>query len=426
MNILFPIETISRELDYKLLLAFELAGKNNRKVHFGNFKFLDRLLPYFYGGLYIGKNIFRNDARKYKPKGYYDQKKRDIDTVYYFEEGAFFYDREELIRSLLAFSCDPKVFDKDDYVFVWGRRQEGILKETTNFPENVKNVGIIRFDMYRDYKYLYKKEHSIKVRDFILINTHNAFSNNHNAFTKFTEFYKFSEMDIDRRSEFYSKLQYDFSNLTSMIQLIFSLLKKHPELDFVIRPHPSENLDYYKLVFQNIPNVKVIREGSVGEWLSDAKAMIHGGCTTSFEGHFYGVPVITYINDIDEKYSIYPANSIGYIVDNEEKVGQLLDLILKGDKPGDHGFKYHLKGDDVINNLLEPSLPMFVREYDIIEEKYLSNPRKFSAPSRGKISCSTERINCMRLNMVKTSIRASTRNISWIISGSSKRRKEKK
>ena len=53
MNLLLPIETINREIDFKLVLASLLANQSH-SIFIGQHDFLMQLLPKIENGLYIG------------------------------------------------------------------------------------------------------------------------------------------------------------------------------------------------------------------------------------------------------------------------------------------------------------------------------------------------------------------------------------
>ena len=57
-NILFAIESISRELDYKLLLACMLLTKD-RVVYIGQHDYSFFMSKYMNGGVYLGKNFLQ-------------------------------------------------------------------------------------------------------------------------------------------------------------------------------------------------------------------------------------------------------------------------------------------------------------------------------------------------------------------------------
>ena len=58
LNILFPVETINRELDFRLFLGAMCADKT-KHVFIGQHNTIDRLLKNMEGGIYLGKNIFK-------------------------------------------------------------------------------------------------------------------------------------------------------------------------------------------------------------------------------------------------------------------------------------------------------------------------------------------------------------------------------
>ena len=57
--IFIPVETIARELDYKIILASKLASEDNL-VFLGQHDFLDSILNHFNNGVYIGKHVFKD------------------------------------------------------------------------------------------------------------------------------------------------------------------------------------------------------------------------------------------------------------------------------------------------------------------------------------------------------------------------------
>lgn len=64
-------------------------------------------------------------------------------------------------------------------------------------------------------------------------------------------------------------------------------------INFIIRPHPSENIEYWRYKFSNFPNVSVIREGHHAPWTMAASCLIHSNCATGLEALVMGVPVIS-------------------------------------------------------------------------------------------------------------------------------------
>ena len=71
------------------------------------------------------------------------------------------------------------------------------------------------------------------------------------------------------------------------------LLDKKPNLDIVIRPHPSENIEIYKVFFKN-SKVYISDSGPIDSWIRMCKVLIHNGCTTAIQGYISEKKIISY------------------------------------------------------------------------------------------------------------------------------------
>jgi surface carbohydrate biosynthesis protein len=68
----------------------------------------------------------------------------------------------------------------------------------------------------------------------------------------------------------------------SMLGVSVKLAKHFSDAEFVLRPHPFENIRSYD-VFAGLPNAHVIQDGTSLEWISGARLLIHQNCTTAIE-----------------------------------------------------------------------------------------------------------------------------------------------
>ena len=101
MNLLLPIETINREIDFKLVLASLLANQSH-SIFIGQHDFLMQLLPKIENGLYIGKNIFHKRSDIEKGEIYKKLKSKKFDIVYLHEEGAVFKGNAENWKKVIS------------------------------------------------------------------------------------------------------------------------------------------------------------------------------------------------------------------------------------------------------------------------------------------------------------------------------------
>ena len=172
MNILLPIETINRELDFKLVLG-SLLSNGKHRIYIGQHDFLIKLLPKMYGGVYIGKNIFHKRSDLEDGKVYHLLKKHGFDIIYLHEEGAVFTGTESDWKQVISRQYSLDYFDENDVVCVWGNFQRDFDQSRgSNAP--IVTTGHPRFDLYKPkWQQIYKSTvNSIKQKygDYILVN----------------------------------------------------------------------------------------------------------------------------------------------------------------------------------------------------------------------------------------------------------------
>jgi surface carbohydrate biosynthesis protein len=68
----------------------------------------------------------------------------------------------------------------------------------------------------------------------------------------------------------------------SVLDISIKLAKLFAGVQFVLRPHPFENIASYD-AFAELPNAHVIQEGTSLEWISGARLLIHQNCSTAIE-----------------------------------------------------------------------------------------------------------------------------------------------
>jgi len=78
-----------------------------------------------------------------------------------------------------------------------------------------------------------------------------------------------------------------------MAELTNRLAARLPEVQFVYRPHPFENLTTYDDLLETRPNLRLIRQGTVDGWILRACAVIQKGSTTAIEATLAGVPALS-------------------------------------------------------------------------------------------------------------------------------------
>ena len=292
--IFLPIETESRELDAKIVLASQLI-KQGISCFIGQHNVLNEIAPLFNGGIYIGKNIFL-DAMKSNNDIYDMYKINDFSILWYHEEGAIYGGDETKWKLVLKELLEPDRLSDDDVILCWGDFQkEFFSKTTTNAQMHV--VGGYRLDIKEGslLRKLIKNQSRVKEDNFILINT-NFTAGNH--YLKDAVAYKQQQIDsnADKVNKHRLLVEYadDVKRMGFFSEMISYLLMKNPDMNFVLRPHPTESIEFWENVFYGFDNIKIINKYSAVEWMERCSYIIQSGCTTAFEAYFLDKPIINY------------------------------------------------------------------------------------------------------------------------------------
>jgi hypothetical protein len=74
----------------------------------------------------------------------------------------------------------------------------------------------------------------------------------------------------------------------STLEMSMKLARHFPDVHFVLRPHPFENIKSYDAL-ADYPNFEVRQEGTSIEWINGARLLIHQNCSTAIEATMLNV-----------------------------------------------------------------------------------------------------------------------------------------
>lgn len=291
------METLARELDAYLLLAHE-ALKRGYRVVCGDSNEVKLFSRYVGGGVYL----YKHWESKF-PYPFNSELRRNYYYAGLHQEGLVWHDLNFFYRRMTEKGRSEKL----DINFVKGTLQRDLLKEFyPALAPILKVIGSPNFDLMRpEYQPLFEKEVThLRARwgRFILINTNFVLGNKVSSYTgDFLSDWNQSsiknvgrplneeEQQVIKESvSFYEKLFEEYAIMLKAVSARF------PSINFILRPHPSENQERWRQVLAGLPNVHVIFEGSVVSWILASLGMIHTGCTTGIEAWGLRRPVIRY------------------------------------------------------------------------------------------------------------------------------------
>jgi len=286
INLYLPITSQPRELDSKMLLALFARDQGLNPVLGYKSAFQARLrnLP---PGVFLAHN-----AR---------QKSENLERLRKFGHRILVLDEEALVRQSdeIFLKKHPKdAFDCVDHILTWGEDDLRLWKRSGfDLRCDVSIAGNPRIDTMR------KELHPIYARDvadiharfgrYVLLNTNFPTVNN---LTPQGGGVRLAAWGLEGGGK---QVEQDFlHNKRAMyekfIETVPHLADAISPLTLVIRPHPNEDHEPWKLAVIRSSNAHVVFEGGVVPWIMGASALVHNNCTTAVEAAVLGIPILNF------------------------------------------------------------------------------------------------------------------------------------
>jgi surface carbohydrate biosynthesis protein len=337
MLLLIPVENQVRELDPKLLLACVAARKGFSSV-IGSRRELEFRIDSYPKSIYLSKSMTRRSLIFFRMA-----RKFGHDIVTWDEEALVHLPPETYFSRRMH----PEAIKHVSHLFAWGRDNVDLWRQYDHLPAEtpIHSTGNPRNDMLRPEMHPFYEEEVQALRrrygDFILINTNfnhvNAFGPDMNLFqavSKPGEKAKFGRAARGMSREYAQGLwDHKHAVFKTFQELIPELDRAFPDLNIIVRPHPTERHDVYEDIAARCAHVHVTNEGNVVPWILATRMVLHNGCTTGVEAFVMGVPAISYRESVDEKYDngFYRLpNAVSHQCFNFKQLQDMIRQILDG------------------------------------------------------------------------------------------------
>jgi surface carbohydrate biosynthesis protein len=335
--LIIPVENQVREFDPKLLLACVAAERGFLSV-IGSRQQVDFRIGELPRGIYLSKSMTVRSIKMFRIL-----RKLGYQIAAWDEEGLVHPPPETYFTRRMS----PVSIQYVDHLFAWGEENAGLLREYPDLPAAtpIHVTGNPRGDMLRpEIRAFYERE-AEELRkahgDFLLVNTN---FNHVNAFVPVQNLLRApiaegEEPEFGRAARGMSR---DFAlGLHDHKQAIFerfqelipALERSFPNLNIVVRPHPTEKHAVYREIAAGCERVRVTNEGNVIPWVLATKALVHNGCTTGLEAYLLGTPAVSYRVRIDDRYDsgLYGLpNFLSHQCYDFEELRSFLDEVLAG------------------------------------------------------------------------------------------------
>ena len=326
MNIYFEVENFNREIESRILLAME-AVKNGNKVYISDRvqilenAFNKKLEP----GIIFLKDVnsekyVQDKLKKIKENGF-------IIIAIDEEAGIQFNKYEDFIKARSL-----RKFDNIDIFLCWGLRDKNILKKKfVNNNTKFLALGSPRIDLCKTFLLEKKKFFSLKKKineKYVLISSNINFPI---GIRKLPEFVLSRISENKEDAEWKEKyIYYKWRNHTELcyylVKLIRKLAEEFPQRIFVVRPHPNEKISSWeKILVSKYKNLKIIKSGSIADYIYNSDILLHSGCTSGIESFLMNKNSISYLpKALEYSYDRELSDNLSILCKSENEILNIL------------------------------------------------------------------------------------------------------
>ena len=262
---------------------------------------------------------------------------------------ALFHDIKGELNTMYPKKCDKYI---DKYLVAGNEIKSMMTKYLTHIDEEkIDVIGDPRFDLLKKRYYPFWESENNKLKrkygDFILINTNFATGNPKVGLKNIINFYN-SNPDYSRniRKKYLHKTNFIRDVMFDYIKVIKKLSNNYAKLNFIVRPHPSEDKTIYEKEFRNFKNIFITNEDNVTNWILASK-VIQYDCTTGIEAILAKKFCISYIPKVDKKIIAWLPVRLSNQAKQFTSLCRLINLSLQ--KPE---FELNKKSSNLLNKYL--------------------------------------------------------------------------
>jgi surface carbohydrate biosynthesis protein len=320
----FALKT--REFDGNAMLAFE-AAERGWGVIIGHKAIRYRTdLP---RGMHIEKNIAPGTSTKMA-----DTLAMGRRLSACCEEGLVYSNAEEYGRRKI----EQDAYALLERFFCWGENHARDMVQALHCNgDKIVVTGNPRFDLHRpDLRAVFA--HRVerlkrKYGRYILITTkfsqHNGYFSQDVALEKMKTLGKVQ--NLEQEEEARGQIEFHRAGFMGFMRLTEEISRQFPEYTIIVRPHPSERHEPWKAKAATLPNVEVLCEGNVAEWILGSELLIHNNCTTGIEAYLLEKTAISYRPICDPRFDLFLPNALSAEAFKLEQLLGLVESALRGE-----------------------------------------------------------------------------------------------
>lgn len=287
-TVIFPIETKARDYQARLLLAVEFI-RQGYDVVIGEREIIHRIIPAFKGAMVFEKGIGFTGENKIS------RLKRNGFTVVGWDDEGLVFDAKRY-----GFHNDRRVLALYDLFFAWGKNQKTEIQQHFGKCENVVITGNPRIDALTKLSN-YKPPNKLTILfidNFASVNHYEGGKRfNHELQTYvWAHPYKSDEDKSIQEKIMRNNRRSDSLLFQIFLEAIKQVAISFPDAALIVRPHPSSSDRIFETEFTSYPNVQIMREGAVEDYIVKSHAVVQSASTTAVQSFIIGAPIISLVN----------------------------------------------------------------------------------------------------------------------------------
>jgi surface carbohydrate biosynthesis protein len=277
-----PIEIKDREYMPKILLAhYILKNKKKSSIIISRSRLARQLIQNYKNAFFFDKSL-----SIHKVKISEEIIKNNVLSV---------LDEEGPITNWVSYMEDTRlpldILKKTDLYFVRGNDEKKFLEKKFNLKlQNVKVVGHPKYDLLNyPYYNFYKNEATLikkRFKKFVFIPlsfTHDLKGSNDYSKYLIKNFAKTKTLKKKLKDSI-NTWDVDLKNYNNFMQLIKELANENKSLNFILRPHPTQDIHKIQKRIKNKPkNLHFVYKYSITPWILSCDYYLHSHCTSVYE-----------------------------------------------------------------------------------------------------------------------------------------------
>lgn len=291
--ILYEVEV--RELESIFMLGLELQ-KRGYTVDYLSFNNVS--LSRYVSNRKVLKKFFNNVDTVLVPSLYHDLELYNL--VYYVCGEA----KHVVNLRWEQYFSNKQMNDRDSYLFphgdavnakflCWGKKSYDSLISSGVNPDNLYITGPIQMDLLRPQyiNYFFKRAELFEQYNISASSTVLLFISSFVAATQTIKQIESGEKDFEGKKERDNKnIEFAKKTYQLMIEWIEDFMRQNPQVTFIYRPHPCENLtNEIKSIEKRFDGFKIISDYSVKQWIITCDKVVTWISTSIAEAFFSGV-----------------------------------------------------------------------------------------------------------------------------------------